>query len=150
MKRQISLSIALILGVLLSLASFAPIAYGQEPPRRPVADTGIVSLGQNQVLRLRIVDYLDDDSDFTISFKRMGYIEQNNVYKVFAQDATNPVTLTANEGASIDIPPAFLGGGFVGVRGVVLSSRRNVRVTGQIINTVTGEVSAVLIGLLLP
>ena len=139
MKRQITLSIVLMLGVLL--AGSAQTAYGQQPPPKPVADTGIVSLGQNQVLRVRVV-LADFNGDASISFKRMGYLEQDGVYKVVAQDATNPVTLKAGEGASIDISPAFLGGVFVGVRGVVLSSSREVRVTAQIINTATGEVVA--------
>ena len=108
-----------------------------------MADTGILSLGQNQVLRVRVAAG-DLDGDHIVSFKRMGYMEQDNLYKVVAQDATNPVTLKAGEGASIDIPPAFLGGVFVGVRGVVYvgGSRRDVQVTAQIINTVTGEVVA--------
>src|SRR4030095_268944 len=100
MKRQITLSIVLTLGVLL--ASFAQTAYGQQPPMKPVADTGIISLGQNQVLRIRVA-LADVDGDGLISFKRMGYIEQDNLYKVVAQDATKPVMLTGSDGASIDV-----------------------------------------------
>lgn len=55
MKGLSSQSIALICGVLMSLASFVPATYGQAPARKPVADTTSASLNHNQVLRLRLV-----------------------------------------------------------------------------------------------
>jgi hypothetical protein len=53
------------------------------------------------------------------------------------------MTLMPGEAASYDIPASFLGGVYVGVRGVVVSNRQDVIVTVSIIDSVTGELRGV-------
>lgn len=153
MKRKITLSIALALSiVLLSLMSSDSTAKA-EPPQRFRADTGLVTLGPNQVLRMAIAGDFNGDGDVggaDLIFRRIGYIEQDNIYGVASQDTTDPIRLRSGEGASIDINP----GQFDAVRGVVAgnyigTNLRGARVTVQIIDGDTGEVES-LMALLVP
>ena len=149
MHRRIALSIALALSVaLLSLMSSGSTAQAQQQIRFR-ADTGLFTLGQNQVLRLTAVFDFNNDGDVAgadfarVRFRRMKYVEADNVYQVAAQDVTDPVTLRPGEAASIVTdnvdPDEFLG------RVVVESNRRNVRATATIINTLTGETASHII-----
>ena len=152
MKRRITLSIALTLSlVALSLASSDSTAQAQQQQQqRFKADTGVVAVGPNQTLRLTVVGDFNDDGLISVRFRRVGYVEADNVYKIAAQDVTGSVRLMPGEAASFDIPASFLGGIYVGVRGVVETNGRDARVTAHIIDRVTGQVNSVLIGLLLP
>jgi hypothetical protein len=150
MKRQIALSIVLTLGVLLSLVKFGPTTRGQEPPhpqqpRIAVADTGILTLSPHQMLRLTVTGDWDGDGDLSaaeLSFRRLEYAQvssKDGVRKTALelQTTSDSITLAPGEDASFDIPNTAFG-----VRGVVLSSRPDVRVIAQIINSETGEVQA--------
>lgn len=153
MKRQITLSIVLTLGVLLSLANFAPTTQGRQPQqpqqsRIPVADTGIVTLSPNQMLRLTVTGDWNGDGDFSAAelfFRRLEYTHagsnasNDGVSKtaLASQTTSGSITLAPGEDASFDIPNTAFG-----VRGVVMSNRPDVRVTAQIINRTTGEVQA--------
>jgi hypothetical protein len=147
MKRQITLSIVLALGVILSLARFAPTTQGQPPqqPKIPVADTGIVTLSPNQMLRLTVAGDWDGDGDLSsaeIFFRRLEYTQVGSSdgaskTALASQTTSDFITLAPGENASFDLPNAAFG-----VRGVVLSNRPDVRVTAQIINRTTGEVQA--------
>jgi hypothetical protein len=153
MKRRITLSIALALGVvLLSLMSSDSTAKAQEGGRRFVADTGIIPLGRNQVLRVAIDFDNDGDvdgSDFIrVRFSRMEYIEQGNIYRIGSQSTSAPVTLARGEAALTDILDGT-SNTVIGVRAVVLGNfignSRNVRATATIINTLTGKVTSHII-----
>jgi len=147
MKRQTTLSRVLIISVLLSLGCVA-LANGQTR-RRPVADTGLVALAEGEVLRIT-VNGLGGDDNITVGFRRIGYAPQGTcsdgvcAYVVAGQSAFGPITLAPGEAASIDIPRSFAGGIFVGVRGVVSSSSRAVRVSAFIIEAATGKIIASL------
>ena len=145
MKRHITPSLLLTLSLLISLVSSPLGAQAQPPPERFRFDTGIITLGPNQVLRVTVATGdVNGDNAIAVRFRRMGYIEQGNIYKVAAQVTTAPVMLGPGEGAFVDIPSSFLGGLFVGVRGMVLSSSPDVRVTAQIVDTDTGKVVAMV------
>ena len=145
MKRRITLSIALVMSItLLSLMSSNSTAQAQQRMRFR-ADTGIVALGPNQVLRVTVTAV--DGADFlTVRFRRMQYAQgpcNGGVCKLGSVTdlILDPFGLMADEAAYMDIPQ----GGFAGVRGVVQTNRRNVRATATIINTVTGETTTHII-----
>ncbi len=144
MKRRIALSIALTLSVLVSLASSDSSAHVQQGRRR-VADSGIVSLGPNQVLRI-IVNGLDGNDTISVRFAWTKYMQAScNAdgvcrHVVQSQGSTAPVSVEANESASYDVQ------GFGG------SVRVGIIVAGEgadkdlfIINKATGEVVSQII-----
>jgi hypothetical protein len=152
MKRRLRLSIPLVLSaVLLLLISSDSMA---QQVRRFSADTGIITLGPNQKLRVAISGDFNGDGDVDgadFLFRRIGYIEQDNIYRVGADVTTEPIRLKHLEGASIEINQ----GGFDGVRCIVSGNligtdARSARVTVQVINRTTNQVDSVLIALLLP
>jgi len=113
MKRRRLISIALILGSLLWLI-LTPAALGQPRGVRHV-NTGVVRLGPGQTLRIIIHGQAGDDK-LTVVFRRSYYVGSANggVWKsmVASQDTSAPVSLNADEAASIDASQA----GFDGVR----------------------------------
>jgi hypothetical protein len=146
-----TLSIALALSVaLLSLASSDSTAQAQ-PGRRRVADTGIVSINPNQMLRLTLFGDADGDRDVDgadfLVFRRMEYGQEScssdGVCKlvVASQTTSNPIRLRPGEAVSFTCLPASV----FGVRVVVLSNRRNVRATATITNIITGETTSHII-----
>ena len=146
MKRRITLSIALTLSVVLvSLMSSDQAAKAQQG-RRVVGDTGIITLGPSQVLRMTVNSDEDGDvdgADFLV-FRRIEYSQGacggSGVCKlaVASQTTSNPIALMPGEAALYDISDGT--SNTVGVRGVVLSNRRNVRVTGIVFDTSTWRV----------
>lgn len=140
MRHRICLSIALVLSlVLVSLASSDSSAKAQQP-QRFTADTGIVTLGPNQALRI-IAAGGPGGGPHIIQFRRMEYTQaactSDGVCKlaVASQSATNPISLSPGEAASLElvITTSDI------CQGVVVSNRRDLRVTAAIINTLTGE-----------
>ena len=139
MKRKIILSIALILSVILvSMISSDSTTLAQQP-QRFTADTGVVTLGPNQVLRVTVATGdLNGDDTASVRLRWIEYTQgvcnSGGVCKhaVASQTTTNPITLMPGEAASLDLVATTFG------RGIVLS-RRDVRATAAIINTLTGE-----------
>lgn len=142
MRRRTALSIALALSVLVSLVSLPATARGQQ--RRVFrADTGMFILGPDQVLRLTVTTS-DIDAELRVRFRRMGYVEADNVYKLAAQEVTDPVTLRPGEAVSMDVSAFTNGGSYPGMRGVVESNRQDVRVTAHIVNKFTQKVDSII------
>ena len=141
MERKNTLSTALVLSHdLTSLIRSDSIATAQNR-LRVVADTGVITLGPNQVLRLTATGEGKLLGNLLLSFRRTGYLEQDNIYRVASKETTDPIRLTPGEAVSMDIPRSISGSDeYFAVRGVVLSNRRNVRVTAMIINTLTGDI----------
>jgi hypothetical protein len=142
MKRSIALAAALVVsGILLSLASSDSISHAQQ--RKLFQwDTGVVSLGPNQVLRLS-GDW-NGDGDTTIGFREIKYGQSacnGNVCKLITISSTTsgPHTLATGEAIRLDLVASTYG------RGIVTSNRRDVRVTASIINTTTGETTSHII-----
>jgi len=134
--------VALAVGIVLSLASFTATAQKDAPLRKSVmADTGILSLGQGQVLRVT-VDWGDGSAEAVVRFRRIEYSQGicNGglcPLAMSSQTTSGPLTLMPGEGASMDISDAAFG-----VRGVVFSNRPDVKVTAEIVNSFTGEVTS--------
>jgi len=149
MRRRLKLSLALLASVVLSLLGWQPAARAQTRARL-VADTGIVWLGPNQVLRLAVVSTSRRD-DVTVRFRRLEYAQGECdqgvcAHSIASQAVTDPVTLTPGQGASIDISA-----GSSGARAMVVSFQdvlvSSLRVTGEIRDATTGQIIAILIGL---
>lgn len=140
MKCRITLSIALALSiVLVSLTASDSFVQAQVGELRGAYDTGIVALGPNQVLRIGVVSYRE--TDFNVRFRRLEYMQtacNGGVCKlaVASQSTTDPITLMPNEALGFNTKGDPVAGY---VRGVVLSSSRDARVTATIVNTLTGE-----------
>ncbi len=142
MKRRIALSLALLLSVISMSLMNSDSTVNAQRQRRFSADTGIVSLGHNQLLRVSIAATGDGQvlgNLLRVSFRRMEYAQGDCNSDVvckqsLATDATSAtLTLAPGESASLDLVATTYG------RAIILSSSRNVRVTAMIINTATGE-----------
>lgn len=146
MKSRITFSIALAASVVFVTLIFASQA-GAQNQLRPVVDTGVVPLGPDQVLRLTITGFGEDL--LRVQFRQMTYSQDvcnGGVCKssIVSNQISGPMTLMSGEAASIDIPASFMGGVYVGVRGVVMSNRRDVRVQGIVFDTSTQRVVTLL------
>ena len=142
MKRRITLSIALVLSVVLvSLMSSASTAKAQPGGMRPIADTGIVTFGPNQKLRITVAPAAINET-VTVRFRGLKYMQttcSGGVCKqvISGNTVSDPLVLTPNESAFFDI---FVEVTLDAVRGVVLSNSQKVKVTAMIIDTTTGSV----------
>ncbi len=151
MKHRIIVSIALALSVvLISLMSSGSTAKAQQGGRLFVADTGMIKLGPNQVLRVAIFSGDDNfnsvaggGTSIRVRFRRIGYTEtcDGEVCKhtVSSQSTSAPVTIAPGEGASFILPYIEQ----ENVRGMVSSNSPDVRVNALIINRITGDVISV-------
>ena len=158
MKRIIILSVALCLGIVLlallsseSKSKAAPISvYAAEhrpeskarpvPPRMYVADSGMVTLGPNEFLRLTVTPTGSPRTSLTVTFTAQ--VTQSVcsggvcTHTVTSENTTSPVSLMPGQGASHDIvQPA----GASAVRGMVTGNSPDMRVNGLIIDGATGQ-----------
>jgi hypothetical protein len=141
MKNRNAVSGMLALGLLLATA--VPRAQAQSVAK-PLADTGIVSLGAGQVLRITVVSGAPTDAQ--VRFKRIEYFQGGCstgtcALTVAVQSSPAAVTLRPNEGTSLEIA-----GGPAGVRATVSSETRGLRVNIQVIDANTNQIIAILIG----
>jgi hypothetical protein len=144
MKRKITLSIALVLSLTLLMLTGSDSRVAAQNQIRVVADTGVITLGPNQILRVTVVGALDLNDLYLFRVNKRSYAQNacsDGICKlaVASQTTTNPITLMPGEAASIDIAGDELQHG---VRGVVLSNSRDIRVNAYIINAVTGAFEA--------
>ena len=145
MKRNIALALAALSIILVSLVSLNSSAGAQQPRRLVTFDTGVVTLGPNQMLRLTITGGdVDTDSPTTVGFRGIKYAQGvcgGGVCQLInlGTTTTGPYTLPAGEAASFELVATTY------VRGIVSSNRRDVRVTASIINTLTGETTSHII-----
>ena len=143
MKRSIALTVALAMSaILLSLASPDSAIQAQERGRLFHWDTGVVSLGPNQVLR--ITGDWNGDGDTTVGFREIKYGKgacNGTVCKLITISSTTsgPHKVAAGEGISLELVATTYG------RGIVTSNRRDGQVTASIINTTTGETTSHII-----
>jgi len=153
MKHTIGLTIALVISVFL-----VPISPGSTVHAQPVqrqkfrTDTGTVTLGPNQVLRITVGWDLNNDGTFNdnvavVGIGQIDYVQTScsvgslckhgspNPNPVFEKDQI-PVTQVLSRDLK-QMP------GSSGLRGVIVSNRSDLRMVFQIINTSTGEVVAI-------
>ena len=142
MKRSITLTVALaVSAILLSVASSDSVSQAQQ--RKLFQwDTGVVSLGPNQVLRL--VGDWNGDGDTTVGLREIKYAQgacNGPVCKLMTTSTTTsgPHTLAPGEAISLELVATTYG------RGILTSNRRDMRVTASIINTTTGETTSHII-----
>jgi hypothetical protein len=142
MKRSIALAVALAVSVTLLLLASSDSGTHAQQRRLFQWDTGVVSLGPNQVLR--ITGDWNGDGDTTVGFREIKYGQaacMGNVCKLITISTTTsgPHTFAAGEAISLDLVATTYG------RGIVTSNRRDMRVTASIINTTTGETTSHII-----
>ena len=144
MKRNIALALAALSLISVSLFSFDSSVRAQQTRRIATFDTGIVALGPNQILRLTITGDFNNDGDVTVGLRGIKYAQGvcgGGVCQLVNAGATTtgPLTLAAGEAISLDLVASTYG------RGIVSSSRKNVRVTASIINTLTSDTTSHII-----
>ncbi|HKX84852.1 MAG TPA: hypothetical protein VJL58_11570 [Pyrinomonadaceae bacterium] len=145
MKRKITLSIMLALSIVLVSLTRSDSTAKAQPPQRFFADTGFITPGPDQRLRLTI-SINPRDGTFTgtlVSFTKFVYAQptcDDGICTVTAasQNTSEPIRLMPGEAVWIDIYAPFDQGG--GVRGVVQSNDQNVQVNALIIDIATDEV----------
>lgn len=143
MKRSIALAVALAVSViLLSLVSSDSATQAQQRGKLFHWDTGVVSLGPNQVLRL--TGDWNGDGDTTVGFRSLKYGQtacNGTACKLSIVEATTsgPHTLASGEAISLELVATTYG------RGTVTSNRPNLHVTASIVNTTTGETTCHII-----
>jgi hypothetical protein len=143
MKRKITLSIALALGVVLISLTNSDSRVGAHNKTRFSAGTGVVTLGPDQVLRVT-VNTREGNDRVNIRLRQTRYAASGTTAGITklaaaAQETSEVIPLTAGEAVSLDTRRCtfpLCGGVFVSV----LSDSRDVRVTASIIDTLTGEV----------
>ena len=146
MKRKIVLSIALVASLMvLSLIRSDSVVTAQNQ-LKPVADSGMVPLGPNQVLILT-VNAGTGEGPVAVRFRQMEYDQvacSDGVCKhLVANETVSPlVVLQPNEAASQTLVATTYG------RGVVLSNKPNVRVNGIVFDTSTQRVVSIIYGAL--
>ena len=145
MKRKITLSLALLLSVVLvSLMSSDRTAQAQNQIKI-VADTGVITLGQNQTLRVAIHSPRDSASGLPTGFRRIEYTQGacgDGICKheISSQTASPPVLLNPNEALTVDLDWSA---NVSGTRIIVLSSSQDVQVNVLIIDNATGEILSI-------
>lgn len=136
MKRKMRNSIVIALTVLLSMMTFVPMAQGQQPKRKPVADTGVLTPATGQTVRLTVAPgFRIDDVSVVISWKM--YMPEGCSgtppvcrHMVSSQGSTAVHTLGANDAISLDVQ----GDSGNGLRLMVFANQ-DVRVLAQILDS---------------
>ena len=144
MKRNIALALAALSLILVSLLSSDSSVRAQQTRRLVTFDTGVVTLGPNQLLRLTVTGDFNNDGDVTVGLRGIKYTQDvcgGGVCQLVNAGSTTsgPFTLAAGEAVSLDLVATTYG------RGIVSSNRKNVRVTAAIVNTLTGETTSHII-----
>ncbi len=126
-----------LVAVVFSVTVLAVTANAQGA-MKPIADTGMLTLGPNQILRITVSAGLNGDDNTRVRFRQMEYIEQGHIYRVGSANTSTPISLASGEATSMDIPNMG-----PPVRGVVLSSNRNAKVVGIVFDTSTQRIVAI-------
>jgi hypothetical protein len=143
MKHRIRFACATLSTAAFALTNLgiAPAAQAL-PPMTGIADTGVVPLGTNQVLRITVNTGLGNDI-IRVAFKTSVYTgtPSPGIWKsmVTSQSNFGPVSVGPDEAATIDIPNAG-----TAVRALIFANSDKVRITAAIIDGATGEVKSIL------
>jgi len=143
MKRKIILSIALAVSLTILLLTGSDSRVGAQNQIKAIADTGMIKLGPNQILRITAAGKFGAQTEAAIvRFRQMNYMQTDCSggickYAVASQTLSEPIALAPGEAASFTGIP-----GALPVRVIVLTNNRNVRVNASIIDAVTGEVDS--------
>jgi hypothetical protein len=143
MKRKITLSIAIALSIALVSLVKSDSTVNAEPPPRVTFDTGVITLGANQILQVTAISGQGSGDPIpteSIVFRQQNYIQTacgGGVckYAVSSQNTSAPLVLAPNEAATFTCIP-----GSVTVRAIVLTTNKNTRVNASIIDALTGNI----------
>lgn len=144
MKRRITLSIALVLSVVLLSLMKSDWSANAAPPQRYSYDTGYLTPGANQFVRITIA--LGDGPEVgQLRIRRIqatqGSCSEGICSHGVASETTSPpLTLTPGGGFSADMDSDQSGM----VRGIVLSDHKNLQLTVSVVDTETGKVVAIM------
>ncbi|HVE58016.1 MAG TPA: hypothetical protein VNB22_14390 [Pyrinomonadaceae bacterium] len=139
MKYKITLSIALVISIVMLSLIKSDSTVNAEPPQRFTFDTGIVTLGENQTLRVVSVDGELGGGLYGEVIKRFEYQQtgcEAGICKLaVTSQTTSPVIRFAqNEAASIETPSG-------GTRRImIVTDNRNLRVNAIVFDTSTQRV----------
>ncbi len=142
MKRKITLSIAFVLSIVLVSLMSSDSTVKAQNQIKIIGDTGVITLGPNQKLRVTVLGYGSFGELPRVRFTQTKYAQvacNGGVCKLAAvsQTASDVITLQSGEAALFDM---------IDPQGQVkiLSNSRNVRVNALIIDTVTGDVVSLI------
>ena len=142
MKHRMTFIALVVSLVSASLVISASTARAQQGGRVFSSDTGVVTLGPNQVLRTTVAGGGNDTARVRFRWMRYGPAGcgSDGVCRqtVVSQGVTRPESLGPADALHYD-----QGDPTPGVRVVAESNSRNVRVVFQIINTSTGDITAI-------
>ena len=146
MKPRITSPLALAVSLFIALVTLPPVAHAQSKVQRTITDTGIVTLGANQILRITVASADVNGDGFvgkggsTARFGKAMYMQLGCngqgvcKYSLDSQSLSAPVTLDPGEVATFDVS-----GGVNPVRAAVLSNDANLRVNALIVDITTGN-----------
>jgi len=140
MKRKSMFSVVLAFSLLVTMISFPLTVQGQQGHRFR-SDTGVITLGIGQVLRITLSSEAFEDNIIKVRFAWMKYMpsgcnpEGVCRHTIQSQGVTAPVNVGPNEAASFDVQGT--GGN---VRVSVFVAAGDVTGDAVIINSATGEV----------
>lgn len=147
MKRNYVILTTFILSVVFLSSYFDLSVKGQ---RTAVFDTGIISLGPNQILRVSIVGDWNGDGRDDIGVRQIRYSQgtcnSDGVCRMFTADQTNmpPLMIASGEAVTMDIAPLPNSSG---IRAIVRTSgNRRTKINVMIIDTMTGQVTSAQTG----
>lgn len=147
MKRRMTLSIALALSVVALLLASSDSTVRAQQRRVFRADTGVVTLGPNQVLRITATSSFDADTDrpAIIGIGQIDYVQTNCTAGTCKHAPVNPNPVAERYDIIVDVISKDISQkpGSSGVRGIVFSTSQDVRVVFQIIDTATGHIVAI-------
>ena len=141
MKRSRIARFVLFIMVLLPVLGSSATAHAQTKERF-VVDIGMFALQSTHELRITAATASVNDT-MTVAFRRLRYSDvscNSNavcVHEIGVDDSFAPVTIAQGEAASYRVSGLAP---YPGVRVMVLTNNRDVRVTAQLINQNTGEV----------
>lgn len=139
MKRKIILSVALVMSIILVSLTVSDSTVSAEPPQRFTFDTGLVTLGENQTLRVVSVDGELGGGLYGIVTKRFEYQQtgcEAGICKLaVASQTTSPlIKFAQNEASSIETPSG-------GTRRItIVTDNRKLRVNAIVFDTSTQRV----------
>ena len=140
MKRKIILSIAIVVSLTIILLTSSDSRVEAQNQVRIIADTGVITLGPNQILRITVNSRQGNDT-IKLRFRKQEYIETvtaGGIRKLVlsSQDTSDFITMAPGEAVSYNINELGLGRE-LGC-GVYSDTTQNIHVNLHIINTVTG------------
>lgn len=143
LKSILALSIAIVFCV-LALSTTAAAQSGS----KPIADSGMITLGPKEVLRLTVVAGRVNNDNVRVRFRLIEYTAgmcdgPACKHVVLSQTTSAQIVLDANEAASTTFPTTVAGEEVRYVRAVVLSDNPNVRVQGIVFDTSTQRINAI-------